>query len=83
MYPLTVIRIARGHPITVELKSGSVYTGILYKCDLWMNLHIKNAFKDDIYSYPEAYIKGISIKSVRCDKKHLAMQDVLQKRRSK
>lgn len=81
MYPLTVIRIARGHEVRVELKSGSIYTGTLYKCDLWMNMHLKNAVKENAKEVEECYIKGAAIKTVHCSKKHLSMQEILQKRR--
>ncbi|KAI5172498.1 U6 snRNA-associated Sm-like protein LSm4 [Nematocida sp. LUAm3] len=81
MYPLTVVRIARGHSIKVELKSGCIYTGTLYKCDLWMNLHMKNTVKNGENPIKEAYVKGAAIKSISCEKKHLGMQEILQKRR--
>ncbi|KAH9385604.1 U6 snRNA-associated Sm-like protein LSm4 [Nematocida major] len=81
MYPLTVIRIARGHEVRIELKSGNVYTGILHKCDLWMNIHMKNAIKDNSEEVEECYVKGSAIKTVQCMKKHLSMQEILQNRR--
>ncbi|KAI5192223.1 U6 snRNA-associated Sm-like protein LSm4 [Nematocida sp. AWRm77] len=81
MYPLTVIRIARGHFVEVELKSGCTYKGSLYKCDLWMNMHLKNAVKNGADKYTECYIKGAAIKSVHCERKHLLMQEILQKRK--
>ncbi|KAI5166861.1 U6 snRNA-associated Sm-like protein LSm4 [Nematocida sp. ERTm5] len=83
MYPLTVIRIARGHEVKIEMKSGSVYTGTLYKCDLWMNIHMKNAVKNASEEIEECYIKGSAIKTVHCKKKHLSMQEILQKRKTK
>ncbi|OAG29235.1 U6 snRNA-associated Sm-like protein LSm4 [Nematocida displodere] len=82
MYPLTVVRIAKGHPVRVELKSGGIYTGILHKCDLWMNLHIKNATNQDNQAFRECYVKGAAIKTVSCEKRHLSMQEILQKRKS-
>jgi len=81
MYPLTVIRVARGHPITVQLKGGTIYKGILFKCDLWMNIHLKYVYKDGEKAYKECYIKGTTIKQIQCDKKHLTTQEILQKRR--
>lgn len=81
MYPLTVIRIAKGCCIDVELKTGVIYTGTLYKCDLWMNIVLRNATKDRKDIYKETYIKGSAIKSVCCEKRHLQKQELLQRSR--
>ncbi|KAI5180589.1 U6 snRNA-associated Sm-like protein LSm4 [Nematocida sp. AWRm80] len=83
MYPLTVIRIAKGYSIDVELKNGDTYNGVLQKCDLWMNLHLKNVRKNETEVIKESYIKGISIKRVQFEKKHLSMQETLQRRKQK
>lgn len=83
MYPLTVVRVARGHAVRVELKTGAVYEGILGRCDLWMNLHLKKALKNGTEKHQECYIKGSAIQQIHCAKKHMQMQEILQRKQGK
>ncbi|KCZ75250.1 hypothetical protein H311_03774 [Anncaliia algerae PRA109] len=65
MYPLTLIRIAKGKRLKFELKNGDLYEGNCIKCDLYMNLHLsKVSVKTgtESYKYLECYVKGAHIK---------------------
>jgi U6 snRNA-associated Sm-like protein LSm4 len=78
MYPLTVVRISKGSRVRVELKNGDVYEGVLSKCDLWMNLLLKNSLLNAERTVKECYVKGYSIRTLSLEKKYLFMQEMLQ-----
>ncbi|AFM97924.1 LSM domain-containing protein [Encephalitozoon hellem] len=78
MYPLTLLRISRNKIVELELKNNDQLRGLLYKCDMAMNLHLKSATiqKEDGTSVfiNECYLKGTSIKLVKLESKILLEQ---------
>jgi U6 snRNA-associated Sm-like protein LSm4 len=78
MYPLTLLRISRNKVIELELKNNDSVSGLLYKCDMGMNLHLKNVtiMKEGGASLyiNDCYLKGSSIKLARLDPKVLLQQ---------
>lgn len=81
MYPLTVIRVAKGSTVNVELKNDDQYVGTLEKCDLWMNVCMRNAVVNGERRVKECYIKGVSIKHIELESRFMEMQEVLQRKR--
>ena len=41
MLPLTLLRSASNHPMSVELKNGETYNGHLIGCDNYMNISLR------------------------------------------
>lgn len=82
MYPLTVLRMAKGSGVTIELKNKDVYRGTLSKCDLWMNIFLRDAVLNGDKEVRECYIRGYSIRHVAIERKYLGMQEVLQRRKA-
>jgi U6 snRNA-associated Sm-like protein LSm4 len=68
--PLSLLRSAPNHPILVELKSGEAYSGVLFECDGWMNIHLRDAVLtskdgDRFWRVPSCYIRGNNVKFIR------------------
>lgn len=83
MYPLTLIRISKGTKITLELKSGDVYEGVLIKCDLNMNVHLFNVLvtgSEGSFFYAECFIRGSFIKHFRVKNSVMDVQERVEKR---
>lgn len=83
MYPLTLIRISKGTKITLELKSGEVYEGVLIKCDLNMNVHLFNVLVttgEKSYFYAECFVRGSFIKHFRVRNRIMDVQERVEKR---
>jgi U6 snRNA-associated Sm-like protein LSm4 len=78
MYPLTLLRISRNKIVELELKNNDSVSGLLHKCDMAMNLHMKNVtiMKESGTSLyiDECYLKGSSIKLAKLDPKVLLQQ---------
>ncbi|RIB17698.1 hypothetical protein C2G38_2016791 [Gigaspora rosea] len=70
MLPLSLLNIAQGHPMLVELKNGETFNGHLVNCDNWMNLTLREVIQtspegDRFWRLPECYIRGNTIKYLR------------------
>ncbi|KAH9411822.1 hypothetical protein HK407_03g05720 [Ordospora pajunii] len=78
MYPLTLLRISRNKIIELELKNDDNLRGLLDKCDMSMNLHLRSVTveKADGSSVfiNECYLKGSSIKLVKLESRILLQQ---------
>lgn len=78
MYPLTLLRISRNKIIEVELKNSDQLRGLLHRCDMAMNLHLKSVTIEKTGGgsvfINECYLKGTSIKLVKLESKLLLEQ---------
>lgn len=78
MYPLTLLRISRNRIVDLELKNNDQVRGLLHRCDMAMNLHLRSVTieKTDGSSVfiNECYLKGASIKLVKLESKILLEQ---------
>lgn len=82
MLPLSLLNASQGLVVTVECKSGRVYTGKMLACDLYMNITISDAVCATTKQVaPELYIRGYSIKQVNIPE-HL-LDDIVNERASK
>lgn len=78
MYPLTLIRISRNKIVEFELKNNDQLRGLLHRCDMAMNLHLRNVTIEKVNGKSvfinECYLKGTSIKLARLESKLLLEQ---------
>lgn len=78
MYPLTLLRISRNKIVELELKNNDQLRGLLHRCDMAMNLHLRSVTieKTDggAIFINECYLKGTSIKLVKLDSRILLEQ---------
>ncbi|EAL50464.1 LSM domain containing protein [Entamoeba histolytica HM-3:IMSS] len=69
--PINLLENSQGTSVTLELKNGFKYTGILDRCDRMMNIHLKNAIlikpSGDRFSVSKLIVKGISIRCFSVD----------------
>ncbi|XP_063900798.1 U6 snRNA-associated Sm-like protein LSm4 [Zophobas morio] len=70
MLPLTLLRSATNHPMSVELKNGETYNGHLMGCDNYMNISLRQVIitskdGDRFWNVPDCYIRGNVIKYLR------------------
>ena len=68
-FPTMVLRNCLRRRITLELKNGEGYSGVVKKCDMWMNIDLTGVIKtspdgDEFFSAPEALIRGSSIRTI-------------------
>ena len=78
MLPLTLLKVAQGHPMLVELKTGETYNGNLVAVDSWMNIHLRDVIctskdGDKFWRMQEVYIRGTTIKYIRIPDEVLEM----------
>ena len=78
MLPLTLLKVAQGHPMLVELKNGETYNGNLVAVDSWMNIHLRDVIctsrdGDKFWRMHEVYIRGTTIKYIRIPDEVLEM----------
>lgn len=78
MLPLTLLKVAQGHPMLVELKTGETYNGNLVAVDTWMNIHLRDVIctskdGDKFWRIQEVYIRGTTIKYIRIPDEVLEM----------
>lgn len=78
MYPLTLLRISRNKIVELELKNDDSVRGLLHRCDMLMNLHLKSVTieRSDGSSWfiNECYLRGSSIKYVKLNSNILLLQ---------
>jgi U6 snRNA-associated Sm-like protein LSm4 len=68
--PLSLLNVASGSPLLVELKGGDTYNGRLESCDSWMNMNLTEVIctskdGDRFWKLPTCYIRGSAIKYLR------------------
>ena len=68
--PLSLLNVATGSPLLVELKGGDTYNGRLVSCDSWMNMNLRDVIctskdGDQFWKLPSCYIRGSAIKYLR------------------
>lgn len=67
---MTLLNVAAGSPLLVELKGGDTYNGRLVSCDSWMNMNLRDVIctskdGDRFWKLPSCYIRGSAIKYLR------------------
>lgn len=86
MYPVTLIRVSKNRPITVELKNNDIYEGIIRDCDLLMNIHMTNVrIKSNSGNFytDDCVLKGMFIKNIRLSDNVFDIQKRLEKQKGK
>ena len=78
MLPLTLLKVAQGYHMLVELKNGETYNGNLVAVDSWMNIHLRDVIctsrdGDKFWRMQEVYIRGTTIKYIRIPDEVLEM----------
>ncbi|RKP37731.1 hypothetical protein BJ085DRAFT_11534, partial [Dimargaris cristalligena] len=68
--PLSLMNVAKGRMIQVELKNGETFTGHLEQYDNFMNITLReikqtSADGQKFWHLPECYIRGSTIKYVQ------------------
>jgi U6 snRNA-associated Sm-like protein LSm4 len=61
MLPLSLLKAAENHPMSIELKNGDTYNGRLVSCNVFMNICLKDVIctskvsKMDFLFYSETF----------------------------
>lgn len=68
--PLTLLSVATGSPLLVELKGGDTYNGRLVSFDSWMNMNLTDVIctskeGDRFWKLSSCYIRGSAVKYLR------------------
>lgn len=78
MYPLTLVRISRGHPIHIEMINGEIYEGVVIRCDLNMNVYLKDVkitHGNQTYKCKESMVRGSFVKNFKVRKYLMDFQE--------
>lgn len=70
VFPTTALKQSVRKPVSVELKNGTTYNGVLISADKWMNLDLQDvictaASAEQFWKMREVCIRGNSIRTVR------------------
>ncbi|XP_045810938.1 sm-like protein LSM4 [Trifolium pratense] len=81
--PLSLLKSARGQPISVELTNGETYNGDLVDSNALMNIHLRGVIctskdGDRLWCMPECYIYGNTIMCLRIPNEGKNATDVEQ-----
>jgi len=82
MYPLTLIRLSKGKVVSMALKDRQSVSGLLVKCDVAMNMHLRNATIERANGQrvfvSQCFLKGQNVKHVKVDPKILGKQHLFE-----
>ena len=84
MHPLTLVRISKGKKISLSLRNGDTYEGVLIKCDLNMNVNLFNVVvttERGSYFYAECFVKGSFVRSFRIKNSVMDVQEKMERRK--
>ena len=70
MLPTELLKTAVNHTMSVELKNGETYAGLLVGIDKFMNLHMRDIVASDkdgerLWKIPDCYVRGNTVKGLR------------------